>query len=351
MRENKYVGVYYSDNHFKDLNAFTTFSLFFDEIHLVTNSTTLSGKEPTEYFKKLPDKVQIAFPNKASEDEISKVQEFTQFILNNKPLIGNTLFYHNDMVAGSISTFSQKLLNGKVSIDEFMSFMSANTDEIRNFDKFKNDNPEITDNQQLGISSTAYNLSKKNDWILIGDQSNVKLPFTSEDENNVKLLTSIIAEECFRIVLPKSVTLDAENILVARDKLKDDLVPFRLTLQKMSLLLRDGIKNSKNIDDVRKEAKFLTESQIEPVLHEITRRIEIEKDKLWTKIFGSAVSWIPLIAKGYVAPSPDNLFKVMDKVYGDVGNIAASINEFNLAKEPGLRYLLRTDNIIKKISP
>jgi hypothetical protein len=351
MRENKYIGVYYSDSHFKDLNAFTTFSLFFDEIHLITHSTTLSGKEPTEYFKNLPDEIQIALPNKVNESEILKLKEFTQFIMNNKVLIGDLLYYHNDLVGGSISRFSQRLLSGSVPLDDFVNFLAGDTEEMRNFDKFKKDNPEFNDEYHLDISATAYDLAKKNNWILIGDQSEIKLPFMSEDENNVKFLSSLIAEECLRIILPKSISLNAEDILTARDKLKNEIVPFRMTLQKMSSLLRDGIRNSQSIDDVKKEARFLAESQVEPALNEIIRRIEIEKDKLWIKIFGKVVSWIPLVAKSFIMPSPDNLFKTMDKVYGDVGCLASNINDFNLVKEPGLSFLLKTDKIINKKSP
>ena len=154
-----------------------------------------------------------------------------------------------------------------------------------------------------------------------------------------------------KIILPKSISLNADGIVYAREKLKNELIPFRLTLQKMSSLLRDGIKNSKSIDDVKQEAKFLTESKVEPALNEIIRRIEIEKDRLWIKIFGKVVSWIPLVAKSFVMPSPDNLFKTMEKVYGDVENLTSSINEFNLAKEPGLSFLLKTDKLINKKSP
>ena len=97
MRNNRYIGVYYSDSHFKDLSAFTTFSLIFDEIHMITNSTTLSGREPTDYFKTLPDKIQIALPKGANESDILKVKEFTQFVVNNKSLMGDLLYYHNDL--------------------------------------------------------------------------------------------------------------------------------------------------------------------------------------------------------------------------------------------------------------
>ena len=350
MMKNKYIGVYYSDSHFKDLNAFTTFSLFFDEIHLITHSTTLTGNNPTNYFKNLPDEIQIAFPKNVNEIEISRLKDLTQFLVNNKALLGDILFYHNDLLGGSISKFSQRLLEGSVPVEELIKFINGDTEEKQKFDKFKKENSFIEDSYQLSISSTAYHLASKNNWILFGDKSDIKLPFMESNEKNVKLFSSLLAEECLKIVLPRTISLNAEDILYAREKLKTELIPFRMTLQKLTSLLRDGIKNCKSIDEFKSEAKFIAESKVEPALNEIVRRIEIEKNKLWVRIFGKVLNWIPLVAKSFFVPSPDNLFKTLERVYSDVGDVAKGINEFNLAKEPGLSFLLKTDEIINKDS-
>lgn len=351
MRKNKYIGVYYSDSHFKDLNAFTTFSLFFDEIHLITTSTRLSNEQPTDFFKNLSDKVQIVLPKDVDEIEITKIKDFTQFIMNNRELIGDLLFFHNDLIGGSISEFSHRLLTGNVPIDDFMKFFAGETKEKHIYDEFTKNNPELKDDYHIRISSTAYDLATKNDWVLIGDQSEIQLPFMSFDERNIKLLTTMLAEECLRIVLPKCLSLNSEDILLAREKLKDELIPFRITLQKMSAILRDGIKNCKNINELKLEAKFVVENQVEPALNDIIRRIEIEKDKLWIKIFGKVIGWIPFVAKGFLTPNPESIFKAMEKVYGDVGSLASGINEFDIAKEPGLSFLLKTDKLLNIKSP
>jgi len=156
----------------------------------------------------------------------------------------------------------------------------------------------------------------------------------------VRELTSILADECIRIVLPQCQELTAEDILVAREKLKDLLIPFRMSMQKMSGSLRSAIKGKAKIKEIQAEAKFLAESSIEPALFEMRQKIEKEKGKLFLRIFGKTVSWIPFVAKSFLTPSPDQIYKTMVKIYGDVGAVASAVNEVNLAREPSLSFLL-----------
>lgn len=346
MKNKKYIGIYYPNCYIPNSISLTTFSLFFDELHLITLADLT--KNPTKYLKNLPDSISINVLGEQSEEEINKVKSFYQFVLNNRILLDKCLYYHSHLISKSITDFSSKLLLGEVSQEELIEFVFGQTSEQNYYKKFIDKFPEIKDDFILRSAPTAMKLSEENDWILLSDDPNHPVPFLSDKMKTVRNLTSILAEECIRISLPQSISLSAEDILIAREKLKDELIPFRMTMQKMSSILKSAIKDSEDIEKIKAEAKFIAESQVEPTIYELKRKIEVEKSKLWVRIFGTVVKWIPLIAKGYLTPTPDNLFKVMDRVYGDVGNLGEGINNINIAREPGITFFLKLDEIIKK---
>lgn len=340
MTDKKYIGIYYPNCYIKNNLSLTTFSLFFDEVHLVTVSDT--AKDPTVYLKNLPSKISIQVIGKEpSNEESERVKNFYQFVLNNQKLLGDILFYHPNLLNTAINTISSKLLSGNLTQEELLNFILGKTAELETIKTFQEKYPDLKDNFVFKSSSTAMKLAEDNDWILIGDDPQIPVPYLSEKANTVRFLTSILAEECIRISLPQSISLNAEDILIVRVKLKDLLIPFRMAMQKLSMQLKIAIKDSRDINVIKSEAKYIVESQVEPAIFEIKKKIETEKDKFWIKIFGKAISWIPFIAKGFASPTPENIFKAMEKVYGDVGSIAKSAQDIDIAREPGICFLLK----------
>jgi hypothetical protein len=344
MDGQKYSGIYYPNSWIEDKRSLATFSLFFDEIHLITQSDF--AKDPTTYLKELPDKFYIHALGNPAEELIRKVGAFYQFAVDNQALLGEIIFYHPHLLDLQINEITDRLLHGGVPVDDLLKFIVRDTPELQALDKFYEQHPEVKDEIVLKVAPTALFLSKKHDWVLIGDNPEMPIPIFSEKLNTVRELTSILAEECIRIVLPQCEGLNAEDILSARDKLKDLLVPFRMTMQKMSGTLRCGIKNKINIEEVKAEAQFMAQSSIEPALFEMRQKIEKEKNKLWLRISGSVASWIPFVAKAFLAPTPDQIYNTMVKVYGDVGKIADAVNEVSISREPGLSFLLGVEKTL-----
>jgi hypothetical protein len=345
MKDKKYIGIYYPNCYIENQVSLTTFALFFDELHLITISDF--ANDPTNYLKQLPKSININVIGSPSNDEIERTKNFYQFALNNQELLGQILFFHPHLLDSSVTSFSSKLLSGKLTQDEFLNFFIGETPEKKVYEEFVKKFPNIKDEFALRSSPTAIKLAEENDWILVSDNPELPVPYLSDKSKTVRYLTTILAEECIRINLPQSISLNADDILLAREKLKEQLVPFRMSMQKLSSTLKSAIKDIKNIDEIKVEAKFIAESQVEPAIYELRRKIEIEKDKLWIKIFGKVISWIPLVAKGFAMPTPDNIFEAMEKVYGDVGTLAENIQNIDIAKEAGMCYLLKLDEIIK----
>jgi len=346
MKNHKYIGIYYPNSWIANKKSLATFCLFFDEIHLITQSDLT--KDPTTFLKELPEESQISVFGNPREELINKVTAFYKFVLDNKSLLKEVIYYHPHLLDSKISDITNRLLNGGVPVDEFHNLLMGKTPEMEALSKFQEQNPEVKDEIVLRVAPTALSLAEERNWILIGDNPQMPIPVFSEKLQTVRELTSILAEECIRIVLPQCQELAAEDILAARENLKDLLIPFRMSMQKMSGNLRYAIKNKTKIKEIQAEAKFLAESIIEPALFEIKQKIKKEKSKLFIKIFGKTVSWIPLVAKSFLAPSPDQIYKTIVKIYGDVEPIVSATNEVNLAREPSLSFLLGIEESFNK---
>ena len=343
MADKKYIGIYYPDSIIRDSKAMATFCLFFDEVHLISPSD--DSQDPTSTYKKLPDEFRINVFGNPSKEETQKTLDFYKFVNDNKVLLKEILFYESHLLAAGVTKIMNKLLDGKLTHDELLEFISGETPEIIATKQFNKKYPNIQSDIVFKAASSSLKLAKDNDWILIGDDPDIPIPIFSKENQTVKQLTSILAEECIQIAMPQCISLTPDELLEARDKLKDQLIPFRMTMQKLSSRLKQFVQDDIAYDDMKREALFIAESEVEPAIFEMKRRVEIEKDKFWIKVFGKTMSWIPFVAKSFLAPTPDNIYKSIEKIYGDVGNIVEGRNSISLAKEAGISFLLSTERI------
>ena len=348
MSEKKYIGIYYPDSIIKDPRSMATFCLFFDEIHLISPSD--DSKDPTSTYKNLPDKFYLNVIGKPSEEEMKRTAGFYQFVLANKALLKDVLFYEPHLLNVGVTKIMEKLLGGKLTLDELQEFASGETPEMKAINDFNEKYPNIQSDIVFKAAVSSLKLAKDNDWVLIGDDPDAPIPIFSKKEMNVRLLTSILAEECLQVAMPQCVSMTPDQILEARDKLRDQLIPFRMTMQKLASRLKQSVQDNEAYFDIKREAQFIAESEVEPAIFEVKRRIEIEKDRFWIKIFGKTISWVPFIAKSFLAPTPDNIYKTIEKVYGDVGDIVEFGNNASLVREPGISFLLSAQKVIEDFS-
>ena len=245
MAANKYVGVYHPDTIIRDPKAMATFCLFFDEIHLISPSD--DSKDPTTTYKNLPDEFRISIFSiigKPSEEETERMLDFYKFVSDIKPLLKEVVYYHPHLLNISVSQITEKLLDGKLTHNELFEFILGETAELKATRNFDQAHPDIKDDMVFKAASTSLKLAKNNGWILIGDDEETPMPILSKKNKSVRQLTSILAEECIKIVLPECLAISPEQILEARDKLKEQLIPFRMTMQKMSSRLRELVKET-----------------------------------------------------------------------------------------------------------
>lgn len=361
-----YSAIYYPDSYIFNQKSLMTYLFIYDELHFVTFAD--DSKNPTEYFKNIPDYTTITSITKEGGqrefyihgDEVKsniagdvnadarQVIEFYQFIHRYKSLIGEYIYFHPNMMANLWSNMTDQLWNGGLPTEDLLSLFTGSNPTILEYEKFQQEYPEIKNETLWRTVPTALNLAKDNELILISDRSNISVPFLSENHKNVKLLTSVLAEECVKIMIPDCRQATPDEILEIRSKLNDNLLPFRMTLQKLTGDLRGALEADINIDDLKGEAKFIVESQIEPQLYELKQAIERSNSKVMNNVFGKFLNWIPYIAKAYVMPTPDNILSVALKMGEDTNSILDTIDDFSYTKAQGLSFLLQVEEATSK---
>ena len=362
----KYSAMYYPDCYVGSSEALTTYLLIYDEIHLIALSDDATN--PTERFRTLPPWTSVhafvkgreySFSVSASEirskgdpgkidDQTKRTLSFYQFVHRYKELIGECVYFHPHLLASATNRILDKMKGGSLPLEDLTKFLSGKDAEMSALAKFKSEFSSVRDEALQRIVPTASQIAKDKELILVSDNSDIPVPVLSADIKSVKQLTSILAEECVNIHLPRCNQVSPEEILEMRESLKDLLVPFRMSLQKLSKDLRTAIEADADMNDIHREARFIAESQVEPAVFELKKKIEQANSKTFNKVFGKVFGWVPLIAKAYASPSPDNLFQLAKRIGSDSGALLDGVDDFTYTRTQSLCFLLKVDEKMKK---
>jgi hypothetical protein len=347
----KYIGVCYSNASFKDIGLFTSALLFFDELHIVLPVDT--SKDMNTYIRefKVPYQVHlIGVDDESGRVKVAQYKEAIEFALRNRSLVGNCLFYHSHILSDLTNGMIERFRKGSVPKADLYSFVKGTDKEgqiIREFLKLIND---PSDEWFVSIASTAYIHATRQDWQLVSEDGAFPVPVFSRSNLRVKQLTSVLAEECFKTVVPECRSIEPGELLEVRHRLAEVLVPYRMVLQKLSGQLRMALQSEVSLMDIKREAKFLAESQIEPAIFELQRKIEKDQTGAILKVFGKVLGWIPVVANVFMTPTPDRIYEALNKVYADVGELSGNLI-VNLKREPSLSYLLVAKRLVSGSAP
>jgi hypothetical protein len=340
MTEQRLVAVYYPNSYIENPRSLASYALYFDEIRLITLSDF--SIDPTSYLANLPDKFYVYSMGGADKEIDRRVLDFYRFALDYKPLIGQVIFYEPHLLSNKVGSIADKMLGEDgLSLEEFYEFITGESEEQKAITDFENRFPELNDDILLRVAPTALHLARENGWQLISDDEDLPVPHFSNVIRNAKQLSSLIAEECLLINLPAAEQCTAEEMLEIRHQLQPELEPFRNLMFKASRMLREQLSADFRIDDIREEARFFVETQINPLIAELERRISLEQGRLWRKVFGRLVGWIPIIVNGFLAPSTENIYKALSKASKDVEDLILKEHDVTMLRDPGIAFLLK----------
>lgn len=346
MVQNKLIAIYYPDAFIENPRSLAAYTVYFDEVHLVTFDD--GSVNPTKYLSKLPDKTYIYSFGEKDKKMSKRIAQFYQFAMQYRELIGELLFYEPHLLCKKITELTNKLVGvdgQKLYVDELQEFVNWQTQEQKALNEYYRKFPEVSDEIQLRVAPTALDLSKKNRWLLVSDRAESPVPYFSDTLRNAEQLSSIIAEECLLFHLPVIQKCTAEDILQIRDNLSPELIPFRNMMLKASILLREQVENYQNTKALKQETEFFVKTYINPLVSELEARIKKEQGKLWRRVFGRVIGYVPIVANAFLAPSPENFYKALSKASTDVEDLLLAEHNVVINRDTGISFLLKIRNL------
>lgn len=88
-------------------------------------------------------------------------------------------------------------------------------------------------------------------------------------KNNASALASVLAVECVQFVLPQVPLMDITELLDFRDEMRSHVTAFRLALLRLTEKLNAQINDGASAEDIAAAARFVVESQVQPLLAEL----------------------------------------------------------------------------------
>jgi hypothetical protein len=316
----KLSAVYYPEVTIKNKTTLATLCLYFDEVHCVPLFPLYESKTGD-----LRD-FQIIVPFAVEGDEM------TSFLLDSGPLENEVLFYQRESI-------------GKMLREE-----TVESEQLGNLAEavFRQGHPDM---HSIVRFSVIEMLGEKRGWIPVGDEPDIVVPMPQERHASSTTLPPAVVEESFRCVLPVCQSVSPEEILEARENLKEELLPFRMAMQRLYSVLRNGtLPDDLSLVALKQEVKSMADEAVEPALNELRRKIELEQGKVWKRAFGSVVGWVPLIGFAFAAPTADLICRAFEKVSEDTDDLLSAEGRPRASIRPNLSLLLHVDEIRKEIA-
>ena len=93
------------------------------------------------------------------------------------------------------------------------------------------------------------------------------------------LANSLAVKTICQLALPEMVTCNVEDILNARDILKDELIEFKSGILELSYILHHGIKNRNNFEEINSECEILVNTKVKAAVCSLENKIKKSRNR------------------------------------------------------------------------
>ncbi len=172
------------------------------------------------------------------------------------------------------------------------------------------------------------------------------------DTNFADIVASIIAVEAIQISLPDLQAVHPDEILWAREKLGDELIPFRMSMYRLAKSIRALIDEKPSIDTIKSEATFLVKTTLLPDVLIFRERIAQENKSFARKIVVKSLDTFKLAINYLVSPDPIKLAAFTTEAVSGLINYSEyrdKVNSLNL--ETAVSYLAKLSDLLPAKSP
>lgn len=206
----------------------------------------------------------------------------------------------------------------------------------------------------LNVTGMALRCWQREGAVPVTDKADVPLPMSVLAQCDLKyaagIQASALAIQSVSLFLPAFATLNSHDILEVREVLRDQLAPFRAAMFALAPKVRAGIDANAPLDQIYKEAKYITETDVIPRLAELKRRLAMERGAFWRKVIQKVGGHLPGIALKWVSGA--GVSAAMDAAGIGSGIATQAIDNDilarNLLSNGGLGYLVNLEGEIEK---
>lgn len=203
---------------------------------------------------------------------------------------------------------------------------------------------------RLQITAMALHESINSNIVPLTDEYFSPIPANILGEIDTKrfsrLQASSLAIHSMNFVIPPMNKICDEDILEVREKLKNELIPFRASMLSLCPIIRNGIESNAGIVELNREAKYIAETKVYPALSELQRRLEFENSKFWKRILFKGGSILPSMVINWATK---NTIAAAINTMSSLGELASdtfnSIESYDsIIKNGGMGFLLKLSN-------
>jgi len=205
---------------------------------------------------------------------------------------------------------------------------------------------------ELQVTSMALNAYTDSGAVPITDKVDWPVPAALTNRFDVprfaRLQAASLAVQSLNIVIPLCADITSEEILEARYRLNDQLLPFRRAMLTLAPLVRQGINSDNSLDQVYKEAKYVAETNIAPTIYDIRARLSKETGRFWRRLILKSGMIVPKIILNWV--TKDSLTAAISSLES-VHEVALDMIDrkallSSLRTQGGLGYLLSLEGLL-----
>jgi hypothetical protein len=259
--QNKSTVIYFPDSIIHDPGTLTSLCLFHDQIILF-------------------------FP----DDPVETITLLKKRYDSKKPLLRKKLMAYRYFLSGPLKVLEPEGILTVVTPKSFKNMFPL----AGNF--------EVASRMLQDIARTTFGKEYSNKWtsivlrellrtvMALGTAKRYKLPLVTDKHSlphntfqysgqEVALLSDILARSAITtLALPNLRTTDPEDILRAKDVLKNELIQFRIGVLDLTYLLRQNVNNRSDLIEITKEAEVIVNTKIKASLLDLENRISQSND-------------------------------------------------------------------------
>lgn len=164
---------------------------------------------------------------------------------------------------------------------------------------------------------------------------------------NAGLLATVLAVEAVRLALPKLPAVSFEELADFRAETAPLVKPFRASMLRLSKDLNSAIRSDATLADVRREAKFLVETTVQPDLDDLREQLT-RPSRPWYRRAIGALKDAPELALNFTT-LPTNI--AVAKLLARMTELLVDVRDEQVGgaegavKRGALHYLLKVEGL------